>query len=235
MRTLGLRLLFLLTASGMSPLVAQELPSIVVSATAEVEVPPDRARLGIAVESRGRTAAEASGANARTQTAVIAAVRRAGIPEAQLRTSVISVSPVYEYPREGGRPTLVGYQARNGVDVEVRNLDRVSAVLDAAIAAGATNVDGPHFAVADDAEPRRLALEGAVKRARADADAMATAAGVRISAVLEVSTADSQQPPVEFARRMASSMAAEASTPVEAGRLTVRATVTIRFAITQDP
>jgi uncharacterized protein YggE len=206
-------------------------PTIVVSATASVEVVPDRANLRVAVETRGRTAAEAATANARIQSPVLAAIRRAGVADAQLRTSSVSVSPVYEYPREGGRPTLVGYQARNGVDVEIRDLAKIAAVLDAALAAGATSVDGPHFTIADAATPRRAALELAVKRARADAEAMASAAGVLITSVLEISTGQFNAPPMEFATQRLSSVAVDTATPVESGRITVSATVTVRFAI----
>lgn len=206
-------------------------PMIVVSATAEVEVVPDRASLRVAVETRGRTAAEAATANARIQTAVLSAIRRAGVADAHLRTSSVNVSPVYEYPREGGRPTLAGYQATNGVDVQIQDLSKIAAVLDASLGAGATNVNGPHFSIADPSVPRRAALESAVKRARADAEAMASAAGVRIASVLDISTGELDTPPVEFARRMVSSLAADTPTPVESGRITVRAAVTVRFAI----
>jgi hypothetical protein len=206
---------------------------IVVTASAEVEVAPDRAHLSVAVESRGRTAAEAATANARTQTAVLSAVRRAGIPEAQLRTTALTVMPEYEHPRQGGRPTVVGYQARNSVEVEVRDLTVIGAVLDGALSAGATNVAGPRFAIADPSGVRRSALEQAVKKARADAEAIAAAAGVELGAVLEIISSEQGDRPIFEGAPMAmrANLVSDVATPVESGRLTVRASVSVRFAI----
>lgn len=207
-------------------------PILAVSASAEVEVVPDRASLGVAVETRGRTAAEAAAANARLQTAVIDGIKAAGIPAAQIRTAALSVSPEYQYPEGGGRPTVVGYQASNRVTVEVREMARIGAVLDAALNKGATSVDGPRFSASDPSAARKTALEQAVRKARAEADAIAAAAGVRIGGVLEIISDES---PIEVRANDAMfrtrAMAAAEATPVETGTLTVRASVTLRFLI----
>jgi len=222
-------------AAQVGPNATSGPPVIVVSANAEVDVAPDRAHLSVAVESRGRTAAEAATANARVQNAVLEAVRRAGVPAAQLQTTALSVSPEYEYPREGGRPTVVGYQARNSVEIEIRDLTTIGPVLDAVLAAGATTVSGPRFALADVSGARRTALELAVKKARADAEAIAGAAGVSLGNVLEIVSGDQGEVPMmEFARaRLSSSAQGDAGTPVESGRITVRAGVSVRYAVRQ--
>jgi uncharacterized protein YggE len=207
-------------------------PILTVSASAEVELVPDRASLGVAVETRGRTAAEAASANARLQTAVLDAIKAAGVPASQLRTAALSVSPEYQYPDGGGRPTVVGYQATNRVTAEIRDLSRIGAIIDAALAKGATSVDGPRFSASDPSAARKTALEQAVRKARAEAEAIAAAAGVRLGGVLEIST---DEAPVEVraedAMLRVRAMSASAPTPVETGTLTVRATVTLRFLI----
>jgi uncharacterized protein YggE len=207
-------------------------PVLTVSASAEVELVPDRAMLGVAVETRGRTAAEAASANARLQTAVIDAIKAAGVPAAQLRTAALSVNPEYQYPEGGGRPTIVGYQASNRVTVEMRDLSRIGAVLDAALAKGATSVDGPRFSASDPSAARKAALELAVRKARGEAEAIAGAAGVRLGGVLEIISDES---PVEVrandAMMRVQAMSAAPTTPVETGTMTVRANVTLRFLI----
>jgi uncharacterized protein YggE len=207
-------------------------PVLTVSANAEVELVPDRASLGIAVETRGRTAAEAATANARLQSTVIDAIKAIGVPAAQLRTAALSVSPEYQYPDGGGRPTVVGYQALNRVTVEVRELSRTGAIIDAALSKGATHVDGPRFSASDPAPARKSALEQAVRKARAEAEAIAAAAGVRLASVLEISTDES---PVEVRAEdqmlRVRAMSSAAASPIETGTLTVRASVTIRFLI----
>jgi len=210
----------------------EERPALFVSADAEVQVAPDRAHLTVAVETRGRTSQQAGAENARIQTAVLDALRRQGIESAQLQTRAVQVTPEYQYPREGGRPTVTGYVARNEVAVEVRDLTRIGGLIDAALAQGATNVAGPHFSLSNPDSSRREALDLAVRKAMADARVMATAAGVRVGRVLELSSDASAvpAPEVSFARmRVAASDAAP--TPVESGLITVRSSVRLKVAI----
>jgi uncharacterized protein YggE len=207
-------------------------PVLTVSASAEVELVPDRALLGVAVETRGSTAAEAASANARLQTAVIDAIKAAGVPAAQIRTAALRVTPEYQYPERGGRPTVVGYSASNRVMVEVRDLARIGAVLDAALGKGATSVDGPRFTASDPSAARKAALEQAVRIARGEAEAIAGASGVRLGGVLEITSDES---PVEArendAMMRVQAMSAAVATPIETGTLTVRARVTLKILI----
>lgn len=210
----------------------EPIPSLVVGASAEVRVAPDRAELSVAVESRARTAAQASAENARVQTAVLDAVRRQGITAQQLQTRSMQVTPEYQYPREGGRPTVTGYVARNEVVVTLTDLSKVGAVIDAALGQGATNISGPRFMLANPDSARREALDAAVRKAMADAHVMARAAGVRVGRVLEMSTHSGSEN-FEVARPavMMRAAADATPTPIESGNLTIQASVQLRVAI----
>lgn len=206
-------------------------PSIVVMGAAEVELAPDRASLGVAVETRARTATAAASENARIQTGVLRAIRAAGIAEAQIQTQALRVSPEYEYPREGGRPTLVGYVARNGVQVEIRDISRVGAVVDAALGQGATNVSGPRFFLANADSARRVALDAAVRNALADAEVMARAAGLQLGEIREMELQDGSVTPMADGMVMMARAQESAPTPVMSGTITVRAAVRIRVGV----
>lgn len=212
--------------------VQSPTPQVVTNATEEVEVTPDRANLTLAVETRGRTAAAAAAENARIQAAVLDTLRRLGIASAQLRTQGVSISPEYEYPREGGRPTVVGYQARNAVQVEIRRIAQVGTLIDAGLAKGATSVGGLRFFASNVSEARREAMQKAVARTRADADAIAAAAGGAIGGVLEIVASPMQDGPIAFdaaPMMMAKAEAGAVQTPVEAGVLKVIVSVSARF------
>jgi uncharacterized protein YggE len=142
----------------------------------------------------------------------------------------VSISPEYEYPRDGGRPTVVGYQARNSIQVELQQLPRVGEVIDAALGRGATNVGGLQFFASTTAEARRAAMQKAVNRVRADAEAIAAASGGTLGGLLEiVVTSDAPDPrPVNQAFMMRA-QAESASTPVEAGQIRISAHVTAKF------
>lgn len=220
------------------PLVAQTAPaaeapaSLLVGATAEIRVLPDRAELSIGVESRGRSAAVASTETARIQAAVLEAIRRQGVTAAQIQTRAVQVTPEYQYPREGGRPTITGYVSRNEVSVTLSDLTKVGSIIDAALGQGATNVAGPRFTIANPDSARREALDAAVRKAMADAQVMARAAGVRVGRVLEMTTQGGMEN-LELARPAAMMrVSADApTTPVEAGTISVQATVQLRVAI----
>jgi uncharacterized protein YggE len=214
-----------------TPAPAQR-PMIVTTVREEVEVVPDRATLTFAVETHAKTAAGAGAENARIQSAVLDALKRLGVAAAQLRTSGLSINPEYEYPREGGRPILTGYQAVNSVRVEIRQLSQVGALIDAGLAKGATNVGALQFFASNTEAAEREALRNAVARARADADAIAEAAGARVVALVQVTVLSGQgtQPMPEMVGAMAMrARAADAQTPIETGSLKVSATIEARF------
>lgn len=210
---------------------------VVVSASEEVDVAPDRAHLSVSVETRGRTSQLASQDNARIAAAILESLQRAGIAAAQIRTIGLTVNPEYRYPEGGGRPTVVGYQARNSIEVEIRNISRVGSVVDATLAAGATNLSGPSFTLANPDSARREALATAVSRAQADAAVMARAAGQKLGPVLEMSSGGGMEQPM-FDRApmlMAARSEGTPETPIATGMIKVRASVTMRIQLIGAP
>lgn len=207
-------------------------PRIVTTATEEVEIAPDRAVITFTVETKGRTAAAAGSENARIQAAVLDTLRRVGIASAQLKTQGVSINPEYEYPREGGRPTVVGYQAQNSIQVEVRQISLIGTVIDAGLSRGATNVGGLRFFASSTEAATREAMRKAVVRARADADAIAEAAGGRIAGVIEIVANPSMAnpgAPMMAMTMMRSAERADVATPIESGVLKVIVSVEARF------
>jgi uncharacterized protein YggE len=204
--------------------------TIVVSGTGRVAVQPDVAelRLGVAISRPTVEAARAAAADA--MTAVIAAIESAGVARRDLRTALLSIQPRYDY-RDGKAPKLAGYDLANVVQVTVRSLDGLGAVIEGALAAGATSLDGLTFRVDDPSDAERSARTAAVAQARARAEVLAGAAGVAIAGVADIVEGGAPPTtwPVPRAARMAA--AAEASTPVEAGTTEIAVTVTVTFRI----
>ena len=222
-----------------APVTPPPGPRIVTVATEEVEIAPDRAMLTFTVETRARTAAAAGTENARIQAAVLDSLRRIGIASAELKTQGVSINPEYEYPREGGRPTVVGYQAQNSIQVEVRQISLIGTVIDAGLSRGASNVGGLRFFASSTEAATREAMRKAVLRARADADAIAEAAGGRISGVLEIiANPGSAGPAVQdvvMSMAMRSEAKADITTPIESGVLKVVVSVEARFSFAARP
>ena len=203
--------------------------TIVVSGTGRVAVDPDVADLRLGVAISRPTVAAARAAAAEAMTAILAAVTDAGVAKRDVCTTVLSVQPRYDY-RDGQAPALAGYDLANVVEVTVRDLSALGAVVDGALTAGATSLDGLTFRVDDPREAEHGARTAAVVEARARAEVLAAASGVTISGVSDI--VEGGQPPTwpqPKATRML--MAADAGTPIEGGTTEITVTVTVTFRI----
>lgn len=206
--------------------------SIRVAADAQVSVKPDRVQVDIGVTSHSERSQAAAVQNAHQVEAVLGAVRNATGPAAQLQTIDYTIAPTYRY-REGAAPVLTGYDAANVVQVTLDDLERTSAVLDAAAQAGANTVRGIQFLLKDPAPPRAEALRRAAAKARAEADVLAEALGVRVVRVLRVEELSGAEPiePAMFKRAGAAVAYAGEPTPVESGSLDVTARVQLTLEV----
>lgn len=198
----------------------------------EAKAEPDEAWVDLAVETVGNTAKAAGEENARKMERVIAALTGAGIPRKEIDTRNYSVYPEYAQPAPNAEPKLRGYRANNTVSVHVRELPRLGDLIDRAIASGANRVDGVRFALSKEDAVYAEALRQAVERGRKTAEVLAASLGVRLGAVLEVSTVS--EPPHVYPARMAMMEAGDKSaptTPILPQEQTVEAQVTLIYAI----
>jgi hypothetical protein len=204
--------------------VAQETkpPEIAVTATGTVELSPDYAILQVGVITRDPQAGRAGEQNARLTTSVRAALRQLlRVPDDSLPS--VGYSVVTDYDRDR-RPA--GYAARNVIEARVHDLTQVGPTVDAALAAGATQIAGIQFESTKRASARLDALARAVATARREAEAVARAAGGRLGPLIEASSTGPAFP--IRAARSAMAMAA-VETPIVPPELTVEATITARW------
>lgn len=223
---IGTSILIPRLAAGQTPRV----PEILVSGTGEVRVSPDRATIILGVQSRATTAAAAGQENARRQRAILDTLRALGLTSDQLSTANYNVSPDMQYSPNGQTPPkVIGYSVTNSVRAEVRRIEDVGRLIDAALAKGANEISSLRFysSMADSA--RRAALAAAVSDARQDAEVLARAAGGSLGPLLELSTA--QSPIVPIREMDFSARAAAPKTPIEPGQQTISASVTARWTL----
>ncbi len=211
-------------------------PGLAVTGHGVVSAAPDQVvlRLGAAVEARQAELAQTQASEIMRR--VVEALRARGLPPASLTTVGLSLSPVYqqqpERPIVPGAPRVAGYRALQMLQIVLDDVGRTGEILDAALAAGANQVESPVFRLADEAASRREALGRAVRDARGKAEALAQAMGVRLAGVLEATEGEvSIIRPGLQAPRMA---VAGVATPVEPGQVRIEGTVTIRYRITDS-
>lgn len=208
-------------------------PTLTVSGRGEVMARPDRARVRLGAEAQAPTAAQAqSQVNAIMQRA-LQQIRAVGIEDRKIQTTGLQMFPVYERQRAGEEtaPRVVAYRASNTIQVEVDDLPLVGRVVDAGMTAGANRIEGIDFDLRDDQAARAQALQRAVAEARAKANVLAAAAGVRLAGVQDIQEGgvDIMPPPRPYGDAMM--MRAEVATPIQPGEMRVQASVTMRYRI----
>lgn len=212
-----------------APSQAEEpLRSISVTGTGTVEAAPDMATLMIGVTTQGPTAAEALTANSRATDAVIARLTASGIEARDMQTSNLSINPNWT-GYDSSTPTIAGYVASNMLTVRVRALDTTGAVLDAAVADGANTLNGMTFGLADPEPAYKEARKDAVADARAKAELLASAAGVKLGRVMSIADAGAMTDPTPMYRDAVSAVPA----PVVGGELGLVANVSVTWEIAE--
>jgi hypothetical protein len=214
------------TAPRETPLVQGTMLSV--SASGSSEAAPDMATINLGVATEGQTAQAALAENGRRMAALIQALRRAGVAERDIQTTNVSVYPQQQY-RDGQPPLVTGYQANNSVSAQVRNINNVGRVIDAAVAAGGNTVNGVSFSHQDPEAQLDIARRDAIAEARRRATLYAEALGMSVARIVAVSEGGGFAPPV---MPMAMErMAASDATPVAPGQLETNVTVNVTFEL----
>ena len=209
------------------------LPRVItVSGMGEVKVKPDMASVSTGVTSEAPNARAALAKNNAAMTAVLNALQAAGVAEEDIQTSNFSVSPIYApmQPGQISSPQISSYQVSNQVNARIKTLSKLGATLDALVQAGSNQINGISFDLNEPKPHIDNARKKAIADAKAKAELYASAAGVSVGSVLQISEISAQGPimPVET-RTM--SMAADASVPIAAGQNTIATNITVTFEL----
>lgn len=209
-------------------------PSITVMGEAVLMVEPDQAEIDIGVVTQAKTAPEAGGENAERAARVIAALKKLPAAADEIRTGGYTLTPSYRYPKEGGKPEIVGYTATNVVRIRTGALKSVGNLIDTAMRSGANRVQRLVFTLKDEQAAQQDALREATVKAKAKAEEVARALAVTVVRILSATESGRG-----FQPRMAEALAARADampaapTPIEAGAVEVRSTVTLTVEIAE--
>lgn len=221
----GLIVLTLITV----PAVGAQTPEagrnqIITTGGGRIEVAPDQATITVGAQAQRPTAAEAIAEVNRVAAQAAERLRALGVRPDAIRTASVQVVPVYSTPRDGAAPQVTGYRAASMLTVTLNDLALVGRSIDAAIGVGANVVHGLTFGLRDPSRARNDALAMAVREAREKADAIAQAAGLRITGIERIVEEGATVAPREL--RIA---AAPMPTPIEPGLVSVTAQVSVVF------
>lgn len=209
--------------------VAEAPRQISVTGSGRVDLPPDMAMVRIGVTHQDEDAAEALQQTSDAVAAMLARLTGLGIEARDVQTAGLSLNPVWrDRPDQQGQPMPWGFEASNVVNLRLRDIASLGAVLDALVADGANRLDGVSFGLQDPEtrmdEARRLAVADARRKAVLYAEAAGVALGQVIS-LTETGMATPRPQTMEMAAMRADSV------PVAAGEVGIAASVQMVFAL----
>lgn len=215
-----------------------EQPTLTVTGTGRLAVIPDTAFVTFGMETAGKSLGQAQRQNNETMQRVAERLREFQIDKERIQTSSFTVSPQYKpAPKRSpvappAPPEITGYVVSHSVTVEVRHTERVAAVIEASMAAGANHFQGLHWALRDEQQGRVDALRQAAARAREKAAALSEALKVKLVRLISVNEGGHIVRPVPMASRSMVGMEAGGSEPpIFSGEITFEATVTLLYEI----
>ena len=226
------------TASAQVQTVPVQVPLISgtrldISATGEVTRVPDLAIISAGVQTLKPTATAAIEENATKMERVRAALKRAGIEEKDIQTSSINLNPEYQYD-QNRPPRLTGYRASNTVNIKFRDLKRTGSILDALVAEGSNQINGPSLTIDKPESALDEARTKAIANGRARADLYARSLGMRVVRLISVSEAGSYNvpPPMPYAGDAGAVMAQRsAKAEIDPGTQQLQVNVSMSFEL----
>jgi uncharacterized protein YggE len=197
---------------------------ITVQGLGSVEAVPDLVSFSFGIQTSAKTASAALAANGAASDKLVAALETGGVAAKSIQTQQVSLS---QRLSDDGQ-TVLGYNASSAVSATLPSIDKAGAIIDAAVAAGATSVDGPSLTLSNEQALERKALAAAVADAKARAQALADAAGVTLGSIVAI-TENGASAPVPF---LAKSDAVAGAPSVQPGTQEVSDSISVTFATT---
>lgn len=201
-----------------------------VVATGEVTRVPDVARISTGVITNAPSATAALEQNNVQMRKVRDALHKAGIADKDIQTSAINLFPEYRQDeRTGGNPQLVGYRAQNEVTVTFRDIANTGRILDALVAQGANQINGPTLSIDKPEAALDEARIQALANARSRAELYARATGKRVGKILAISESGGGVPGPIIVRGFAAARAEAAK--IDAGEQALSVSLNVTFEL----
>lgn len=215
-----------------TPTIQQET-TLTLRGEGRIEMKPDFAMIDVGVSIERTTAGEAMQEQAKKMSAIVPALRSAGIAERDIQTSRLSLNTAYSY-QTNQAPTLRSYTASNVVSVKVGDLAKIGQTLDVLVSAGSNSINGISFGVENDEQLRKQARTDAVKQAMSKAQDYASALGLKIKRVVNLSEPGTNAVPAYTRVAVGESPPQGVSvTTIEAGQISIVQLVDVPIELTK--
>jgi uncharacterized protein len=202
-----------------------------VSGNGTVYLAPDIAYIYIGVHSEDPAIATAVSNNNTQAQALVDALKNAGVAEADIQTSNFNVYLNQTYDKQTGQSTGSDYAVDNTVNITVRELTKLGSLLNTAVSAGANNISGITFDVADKTTAMAQARQKAMENAASLASELAQTAGATLGEIQNISYSDVSPSPYSYGMGGGGASAPNASVPIQPGKTEISVTVSVTYTL----
>lgn len=162
------------------------------SGEGKITAKPDIALVDLSIVTDAKTSKAAQDDNSKKSTKLIDFLKSQGIDAKDIKTTAYNIQPQYSYPvypydKTTERPQIIGYQVNQTIEVKIRNLEKVDAVLDGVVNTGVNQVYGLRFSIEDPEKLKEEAREKAINDAKEKADALESQLGIRLGRIINFS------------------------------------------------
>ena len=178
---------FLITITGHLSNTAATTNTVSFSGEGKVVAKPDIARVNLSIITDATTSKAAQDDNSKKSKAVTDYLKKQGVEDKDIKTTGYNIYPQYKYPPYGGQPTVTGYQVNESLEVKIRDLEKVSNILDGVVGAGANQVNGLSFEIDNPEELKTEARKKAIEDAKKKADELEGQVGIRLGKIINFS------------------------------------------------
>src|SRR3989344_5190903 len=157
------------------------------SGEGKVVAKPDIAKVSLSIVTDALTSKAAQDENSKKSKTVTDYLKKQNINDKDIKTTGYNIYPQYKYPQYGGQPTITGYQVNQSMEVKIRDLDKVSDILDGVVSAGANQVNQFGFEIDDPEELQAEARKKAIDDAKKKADELEDQLGIDLGKIVNFS------------------------------------------------
>jgi uncharacterized protein YggE len=219
---------------GPMPMIPATGPILSLNINESIDSAPDIATINTGVQTRSMSAKDAMAQNATAMDRLITTLVKGGIERKDIQTSGINLNPQYDYAtrtEQQNGPKFLGYEASNQLTVKVRKLDKAGELVDAMVNAGATNINGPMFGIADPDKLLDQARTNALQTAQARANLYAQATGYRSARLISIGEGGGYVPPMPIMMTARAANADSAQTKIEPGQISTSISLSVQYML----
>ena len=202
--------------------------SINIIGDGEVNATPDIAYLFLGVTTDKSTTTEALKANSTAMSNIMAAIKKEGLKDEDIKTSNYNLSPKYDYDKATEKSILVGYTVSNTLNVTVKDISKVGQIIDTAVASGANISNGVSFGISDYGKYYNMALVNALSNAQSKAQAIANSLNIKLTTPAKI-TENSSGVPTNYPVAINAKLESADSTSIQAGTYKVKANINLVY------